>query len=72
MKIGIYLYDQAEVLDFAGPFEVFSTASRVSGQPDLLQPLLISVSGDAVTARAGFRMQPDFSIADHPPDPPIR
>jgi hypothetical protein len=24
--IGLYLYDEVEVLDFAGPFEVFSTA----------------------------------------------
>lgn len=30
MNIGIYVYDQAEVLDFSGPFEVFSTASRWS------------------------------------------
>ncbi len=29
MDIGIYIYDQAEVLDFAGPFEVFATASRI-------------------------------------------
>lgn len=28
-KIGIFIYDQVEVLDFAGPFEVFVTASRV-------------------------------------------
>jgi putative intracellular protease/amidase len=27
--VGIYLFDEIEVLDFAGPFEVFSTASRV-------------------------------------------
>lgn len=29
MNIGIYIYDQAEVFDFSGPFEVFSTASRL-------------------------------------------
>ncbi|EJL6834665.1 DJ-1/PfpI family protein, partial [Vibrio cholerae] len=23
MNIGIYIYDEAEVLDFSGPFEVF-------------------------------------------------
>lgn len=34
MNIGIYIYDQAEVLDFAGPFEVFSTASRVCADGD--------------------------------------
>ena len=27
-NIGIYIYNEAEVLDFAGPFEVFSVASR--------------------------------------------
>ena len=27
-NIAIYIYDEAEVLDFAGPFEVFSVASR--------------------------------------------
>ncbi len=29
MNIGIYVYRNAEVLDFAGPYEVFSTASRL-------------------------------------------
>ena len=34
--IGIYLYNNVEVLDFAGPFEVFSTAARLRSrqQPD--------------------------------------
>ena len=27
--IGIYLYHEVEVLDFAGPFEVFNTATRM-------------------------------------------
>lgn len=29
MNIGIYIYDNAEVLDFSGPYEVFTTANRV-------------------------------------------
>ena len=29
MNIGIYIYDDAEVLYFSGPFEVFSTAKRI-------------------------------------------
>jgi hypothetical protein len=32
VNTGIYIYNQAEVLDFSGPFEVFSTASRVCAQ----------------------------------------
>jgi len=27
--VAIYLYNDMEVLDFAGPFEVFTTASRL-------------------------------------------
>lgn len=30
MNIGVYIYDDAEVLDFSGPFEVFSTAKRLA------------------------------------------
>jgi putative intracellular protease/amidase len=30
MNIGIYIYDDAEVLDFSGPFEVLSTAKRLA------------------------------------------
>jgi len=65
MNVGIYIYEQAEVLDFAGPFEVFSTAARVAGEA-CFQPLLISEDGDAVKARAGFQVDADHSIDDHP------
>ncbi|GLS25767.1 DJ-1/PfpI family protein [Marinibactrum halimedae] len=30
ITVGIYVYPQVEVLDFAGPFEVFTTANRVN------------------------------------------
>lgn len=29
LRVGIYVFDEVEVLDFAGPYEVFTTASRV-------------------------------------------
>ncbi|RML64716.1 hypothetical protein APX70_07577, partial [Pseudomonas syringae pv. maculicola] len=29
LNIGIYVYDDVEVLDFAGPYEVFTTATRM-------------------------------------------
>ena len=32
INVGIFLYNEIEVLDFAGPFEVFSTASRVNSR----------------------------------------
>ncbi len=66
MNVGIYIYDNAEVLDFSGPFEVFSTAARVSKNQDQLRVYLIGESGETVVARAGFKVIPDYSINNHP------
>ncbi len=66
MNVGIYIYDNAEVLDFSGPFEVFSTAARVNGTPDLFSAYLIGETGRSVTARAGFKVIPDYSIHKQP------
>lgn len=66
MNIGIYIYDHAEVLDFSGPFEVFSTASRVCPHEDPFSVFLIGQTGGAVTARAGFRVIPHCGFHDHP------
>lgn len=66
MNIGIYIYDHAEVLDFSGPFEVFSTASRVSGGENPFSVFLIAETEGPVSARAGYRVLPDYTIGDHP------
>jgi putative intracellular protease/amidase len=31
MSVGIFIFDDVEVLDFAGPFEVFSRTRTVAG-----------------------------------------
>lgn len=69
--VGIYLFDEVEVLDFAGPFEVFSTASRVKArlQPDSPPPFTVFTLSDhqrAVAARGGLIVQPRFDITNHP------
>ncbi|MCG8317851.1 MAG: DJ-1/PfpI family protein [Pseudomonadales bacterium] len=66
MNVGIYIYDNAEVLDFSGPFEVFSTASRVCKNNQPFNVCLIAETLDVVTARAGYRVLPDFEISNHP------
>ncbi len=70
MNIGIYVYDQAEVLDFAGPFEVFTTASRVHGRQNLnvslFEVFLIAEKREMISARANFKVQPHYTINDHP------
>ena len=70
-NVGIYVFDEVEVLDFAGPFEVFSTASRVfcraqPGAEPPFQVFTVGVSRAPVTARGGLIVQPRFSFVDHP------
>lgn len=64
MNIGIYIYDNAEVLDFSGPFEVFSTANRLAEND--WNVLLVSETGSSVTDRGNFLIQPHYSISNHP------
>lgn len=66
LNIGIYIYDQAEVLDFSGPFEVFSTASRLCPEDPPFNTFLVSQAGNIVTARGGYRVLPDYGFTDHP------
>ncbi len=66
MKIGIYIYDQAEVLDFSGPFEVFSTASRICTSGEPFKVFLVGETGDIVTARGGYRVYPSYGFHNHP------
>lgn len=69
MNIGIYIYEQAEVLDFAGPFEVFTKASSILANADSddrsITVSLIAQSLEAVKARAGFTVLPHASIQQH-------
>jgi len=66
MNIGIYIYDQAEVLDFSGPFEVFSTASRVCQSSNPFDVFLISEVGNEVIARAGYKVISSYGFHNHP------
>ncbi|GMQ46593.1 DJ-1/PfpI family protein [Vibrio sp. 10N] len=66
MNIGIYIYKDVEVLDFAGPFDVFSTANRFLPDEDKWNVSLLSSSHGEVSARGGFNVQSDYSILSHP------
>ena len=66
MNIGIYIYDEAEVLDFSGPFEVFSTASRISDTADQFNVFLVGETGATIKARGGYEVNPAYGFSDHP------
>lgn len=65
MNIAIYIYPEAEVLDFSGPFEVLSTAKRLA-QLDW-NIFFVAENTDIVKARGNMLVQPHYSIDNHPP-----
>lgn len=73
MNVGIVIFDEVELLDMAGPYEVFTTAARVharsqpAGAPPLFRVFTLAPGRDAVRARAGLRLQPDLLLHEHPP-----
>ncbi len=66
MNIGIYIYENAEVLDFSGPFEVFTTATRTCVDNKPFSVFLIGETGNTISARAGFSINPKNGFHNHP------
>src|SRR5690242_18920454 len=72
LRIGIYVYDEVEILDFAGPYEVCSTASRVAHRRDPggeapFTVAMLAREARLVTARAGLAVKPHSTVGYHPP-----
>ena len=66
---GILLFDDAEELDFVGPWEVITASGMVlagDGNDDD-RAVMIAQSVDPVRCNKGMRVLPDHSFADHPP-----
>lgn len=64
-QVGIYLFNEVEVLDFAGPFEVFSvTQSETGSRPFAVKT--VSEDGNMITARNGLKVYPDYSFTNMP------
>src|SRR5471030_3248830 len=63
--IGIYVFDDVEVLDFAGPYEVFSCAARVSAKtaPPLFKVVTTAQAPGMLRARAGLSVFPEADFA---------
>jgi transcriptional regulator GlxA family with amidase domain len=68
--VGILIFDDAEVLDFCGPFEVFSVARPVketSDESKLFTVITVAEEDRIITCRGGLLVKPHFTIANHPP-----
>jgi transcriptional regulator GlxA family with amidase domain len=73
MNVGILVFDEVELLDMAGPYEVFTTAARVharaapAGAPALFTVFTLAQRPGPVRARAGLQLQAPHGLDDHPP-----
>lgn len=65
-NVAILIFDEAEVLDFAGPFEVFSVTSELRNY-EPFTVFTISETTNPIKAVNGLTIIPDYAINDHPP-----
>ncbi|MEN1759012.1 DJ-1/PfpI family protein [Anoxynatronum sibiricum] len=66
LRVGVYLFNKVELLDFAGPCEVFSVTSELN-HFGLFQVLTVSQDGRPIQTIHGLRIMADYSFDNHPP-----
>lgn len=62
--VGILLFNEVEVLDFAGPFEVFSLAENGASDKHF-KVITIAEHQAPISARNGLKVIPDYNFANH-------
>jgi transcriptional regulator GlxA family with amidase domain len=63
-KVGIFLFDGVETLDFSGPFEVFSSA-KINDEL-AFEVFTLAQEKCMIQSYGGLKTQVDFSIDAHP------
>lgn len=63
--MAIFVFDDVEVLDFAGPFEVFAAADELSGAK-LFHVFTVAELRATIRARNGLKIVPDFTFENCP------
>ncbi len=62
-RLGIYVFKDAEIVDFAAPYGVFSVARRYDPE---LDAFLVADAMRPVQAQAGFTVLPNYAFSDEP------
>ena len=69
--VGIVLFDEVEVLDYCGPFEVFSVTrldeARRREQPSPFQVVRVAQTEQPIVTTGGMRVVPEVTFAHCPP-----
>ncbi|HLI19438.1 MAG TPA: DJ-1/PfpI family protein [Rhodanobacteraceae bacterium] len=70
-RVGILLFPDVELLDYCGPFEVFSVTrlrpDRRREEPSPFEVLLVAEKSGTITTIGGMRVLPDCTCAACPP-----
>ncbi|OHE89173.1 MAG: AraC family transcriptional regulator [Verrucomicrobia bacterium RIFCSPLOWO2_12_FULL_64_8] len=64
-RTAILIFDDVEVLDFAGPFEVFAVTDELSGH-QLFDVHTVAETPGTVRARNGLKIVPNFTLESAP------
>jgi transcriptional regulator GlxA family with amidase domain len=65
LNVGIFLFNEVELLDFAGPFEVFTVTAELNDY-QLFNVFTISESGKGIRTVNGLQVMPDYDFSNHP------
>ncbi|SDE00576.1 DJ-1/PfpI family protein [Sporomusa acidovorans] len=65
LNVGIFLFNGIELLDFAGPYEVFSVATELNNY-QLFNVFTITENGADIRSVNGLRVIPDYDFKNHP------
>ncbi|HEU4856322.1 MAG TPA: DJ-1/PfpI family protein [Rhodanobacteraceae bacterium] len=62
-RLGIYVFDGVEVVDFTAPLGVFAVAQRMDPE---LDAFLVGDAAGSVEATANFKVTPRYALDNHP------
>ncbi len=65
-NVAILVFDDVEVLDFAGPFEVFAVADELASHA-VFNVFTVAPRPGVVRAKNGLRIVPDYAVEACPP-----
>ena len=64
-NVSILVFDDVEVLDFSGPYEVFNVAAAFTTPPPF-SVFSVGITGKAILGRGHFTFTPRYSIENSP------
>jgi transcriptional regulator GlxA family with amidase domain len=65
-KVAILIFDEVEILDFCGPFEVFGVTRSLQEEERLFDVYTVAEHARPIHARNGLSVNPNYTFADCP------